>query len=250
MSSIEVRPRALLVEDEPLLRAELRDHLEALWPGLDICGEAADGLEAARLLASGIPDVVFLDVRIPGLDGLEVARLVAGRAQVVFVTAHREFAVAAFDEGAVDFIVKPIDRQRLATTLERVKARLGGPPLDVTELLTRLRGPGQGTIRWIQASAGDRMRITAVEDVIYFQAEAKYTKVVAPKGDMHIRRTIKELAASLDGDDFWQVNRGTIVNVARIQEVRRDGDRIVIAMEGRGERLLVTQPYQHLFKRM
>jgi DNA-binding LytR/AlgR family response regulator len=243
-------PSAILVEDEELLRSELRDQLAVLWPELSIVAEAADGVAALRAFNEHRPDVVFLDIRIPAMSGLEVAELVSGRAHVVFVTAHQEFAVAAFEQGAVDYVVKPLERERLAASVSRLKQRLEQKPPDLTGLLEQLRLAGDGErIRWIQASVGNKIRIIPTEEVIYFQSEAKYTKVAADRGDMHIRRTIKELTDQLDPKAFWQVNRGIIVNVSRVEEVLRNGEHLSIRLRGRPEKLAVSQPFHHLFKR-
>lgn len=243
-------PTAVIVEDEDLLRSELRDQLVALWPELRIVAEAADGVCALRAFNEHRPDVVFLDIRIPAMSGIEVAELVSGRAHVVFVTAYQEFAVAAFEQGAVDYVVKPIETGRLAATVSRLKERLEHHPPDLTGLLAQLRAATDGEkIRWIQASVGNKIRIIPTEEVIYFQSEAKYTRVAADRGDMHIRRSIKELTEQLDPAAFWQVNRGIIVNVARVEEVLRDGDHLSIRLRGRPEKLPVSHPFHHLFRR-
>jgi len=241
---------SLIVEDEPLLRAALRDHLSALWPELEI-REAGDGLEAARALSERMPTMLFLDIQVPGLNGFEIARLASGRAHVVFVTAFQEHAIAAFEEGALDFVVKPIERERMAVTVARLRQRLASPPADIEPSLQKVAAT-QAThrIRWIQASAGYRIRIVPIEEVFYFQAEAKYTKVATERGEMHIRRTIKELVDGLDPESFWQVHRGTIVNAARIDAVIRDGEQMNLQLIGRRERLAVSQPFQARFRRL
>jgi DNA-binding LytR/AlgR family response regulator len=222
-----------------------------LWPELDASSEAGDGLEAARLLAERTPDVVFLDIQVPGLNGLELARLVSGRCHVVFVTAFQEHAVAAFHEGAVDFVVKPIERDRLAVTVARLRERLQSEPPDLKDLLRRLAAGARATepIRWIQASAGNKIHIVPISEVSYFQSDAKYTKVVSDRGEMHVRRTIKELAERLDPDAFWQVHRGTIVNASRIDAVVRDGEQVLLKIRGRNERLAVSASFQTRFRR-
>ncbi|MBI3715336.1 MAG: response regulator [Betaproteobacteria bacterium] len=241
---------ALIVEDEPLLRAALRSHLTELWPALDVEREAADGIEAARMIGEHLPDVVFLDIHMPGLNGLEIARLVSGRCHVVFVTAFEEHAVAAFEEGALDFVVKPIDRDRLAVTVARLRQRITSAPADLGEALRRIDKNNQpDRIKWIQASVGSRIRIVPVEEVVFFQSEAKYTKVVTSRGDLHIRRSIKELAEGLDADAFWQIHRGTIVNAKLIDSVIRNGENMELSLVKRSERLAVSLPYQHRFRR-
>ena len=247
----EATPAALLVEDEPLLRDELKAMLARLWPELRIVAEAGDGLEAARALAAERFDVVFLDIRIPGMSGLELAELASGRCHVVFITAHGEHAVAAFEKGAVDYLMKPLDSARLQLMIERVKQRLDAAPADLRGVVQQLRQRTQGErIRWIQASVGNRIRIVGIDEVVFFQADAKYTKVVSQRGEMHIRRTIKELSEELDGDAFWQISRGTIINVAHIEEVKSDGDRLEVHMRAHAEPLGVSRTFHHLFRRM
>ena len=244
------RPTAVLVEDEALLRAELRSQLRSLWPELRVAAEAGDGIEALRAFEEHQPDIVFLDIRLPGMSGLELAEPLSKRCHVVFVTAHQEYAVAAFEQGAIDYVVKPLDMARLATTVSRLKARLRQQPLDLTGLIAQLReSQAVERVRWIQASVGNKIRIIPTEEVLYFQSEAKYTKVASDRGDMHVRRTIKELSEQLDPKLFWQVNRGIIVNLSRIEEVLRDGDMMSIRMRSRPEKLPVSQPFFHLFRR-
>ena len=241
---------ALVVEDEPLLRQALISELARLWPELEVNRETGDGIEAAKLLGEALPDIVFLDIQIPGLNGLEIARLVSGRCHVVFVTAFEEHAVAAFEQGAVDFVVKPIERERLAVTVARLQQRIHSAPADLGEVLRMIAKANQpDQIRWVQASVGNRIRIVPVEEVFYFQSEAKYTKVVTTRGELHIRRSIKELSEGLDSDAFWQIHRGTIVNAKLIDSVARKGELMELRLVKRDERLAVSQPYQHLFRR-
>jgi len=237
---------ALIVEDEPLLREALRSGLAKLWPELDTSREADDGLEAARQLAERLPDIAFLDIHIPGLNGLDLARLVSGRCHVVFVTAYQEHAVAAFEQGAVDFVVKPIESDRLAVTVARLRQRIDSAPADLGEALRLITKAAAA--QPIQASTGKRIRIVPVEEVLYFQADAKYTKVAAQRGDLHIRRSIKELIEGLDPDAFWQIHRGTIVNASRIDSILHDGDTMNLRVVGRDERLPVSQPFQGRFR--
>ena len=244
------RPTAILVEDEELLRNELRGQLERLWPELDIAGEAGDGAAALQVFDEHRPDVVFLDIRIPGMNGLEVAEHVSRHCHVVFVTAHQEYAVSAFEQGAIDYVVKPLDTARLASTVSRLKLRSLQEPPDLAGLVALLRARREREyVRWIQASVADKIRIIPTEEVAYFQSEAKYTKVASDRGDMHIRRSIKELADELDPKLFWQVNRGIIVNVSRVEEVLHSGDTMSIRMLGREERLPVSKPFHQRFRR-
>lgn len=216
-------PTALIAEDEPLLRAQLRTRLAEAWPDLRIVAEAANGEEAQRQYDRHAPDVVFLDIRMPVRSGLDVARSIAGRCHVVFVTAYDEYAVAAFEEGAVDYVLKPVTPERVAKLVARLKTRLAQAPLDIAALVARLaeRDTG-GPLRWIRASLGAAMKLIPTEDVLYFQAEDKYTKVVTADGEALIKKPIKELYEALDPDTFWQIHRGTIVNLRAIARVERD----------------------------
>lgn len=242
---------ALIVEDEPLLRKELRERLATHWPDLDVVAEAEDGIAAAKALATARFDVVFLDIRLPGLDGLEIARLASGRAHVVFVTAHQEYAVAAFETEAVDYLVKPLDDARMAAMVQRVKRHIDTRPRDLGGMLDRIQGgASRQPLRWIQGSVGNRIRIVPIEDVSWFESDAKYTRVVCGEGDLHIRRAIKDLVGDLDPAGFWQINRSTIINVARIQDVKVDPERMEVRMRGHTELLAVSRPYHNRFKRM
>jgi DNA-binding LytR/AlgR family response regulator len=245
-------PTALIAEDEPMLRAQLRARLNEAWPELDVVAEAANGDEALALVAAHRPDIAFLDIRMPVRSGLDVARELDGACHVVFVTAYDEYAVAAFDEGAVDYVLKPPAPERIAKLVARLKARLATSPLDLTAILAKLapRG-GAGPIRWIRASQGTSMRLIAVDDVLYFRAGDKYTSVVTGSGDALIRKPIKELYEELDPDAFWQIHRGTIVNLRAIARVDRDwrGEPVIV-LHGRDEKLAVSRTFAHRFKAM
>jgi DNA-binding LytR/AlgR family response regulator len=241
------RPTAMLAEDEALLRTELRTALLQLWPELQIVGEAADGFEAAKILGDVAPDIAFLDVRMPGLSGIEVARLSAGRTHVIFLTAYDDYAVSAFNQGAVDYLLKPLDMARLAIAVQRVKSRLTQAPADLSALQDRKAG---GRLSWIQASSGNQLRFINVGDVRCFRADAKYTCVVTAKFEAHIRTPIKELVLQLDAEKFWQISRSTIVNVAMIDAVKRVDGGLVLRIDGDTEWLSVSQAYQHQFRQM
>jgi DNA-binding LytR/AlgR family response regulator len=248
-------PTALIAEDEPLLRAQLKSRLAEAWPELDIVAEAGNGADALAQFALHRPDVAFLDIRMPVKTGVEVAREIAGACHVVFVTAYDEYAIAAFDAGAVDYVLKPAAPERIAKVVARVKQRLAEGPLDLKPLLAQLAErdglPAAAPLKWIRASLGASMRMIAVEDVVYFQAEDKYTKVVTREGDALIRKSIKELFEELDGDAFWQVHRSTIVNLRAIGRVDRDWrDQPVIVLKDRDEKLTVSRSFAHRFKAM
>jgi DNA-binding LytR/AlgR family response regulator len=246
-------PTALIAEDEPMLLAQLKARLTAAWPELEIVAEAANGEEALELAEAKRPDIAFLDIRMPIRSGLEVARELAPRCHVVFVTAYDEYAVAAFDEGAIDYVLKPPMPEKIAKVVARLKSRLAQAPLDLTALLAKLaaRGEGAAPLKWIRASLGASMRMISVDDVLYFRAEDKYTKVVTREGEALIRKPIKDLYDSLDPEAFWQIHRGSIVSLRAIERVDRDwrGEPVIV-LKDRDEKLAVSRTFAHLFKAM
>jgi len=243
---------ALIAEDEPMLAAQLKARLGEAWPELGIVGTAPNGDEALLLARTHQPDIAFLDIRMPGRDGLEVARALGGSLHVVFVTAYDEYAVAAFEEGAIDYLLKPVAPDRIAKVVARLKARLKSAPLDLNAVLARLAArDATPALRWVRASLGNALTMIAIDDVLYFQAEDKYTKVVTRNGDGLIRKPIKELYEELDPEAFWQVHRGTIVNLGAIARVERDWrDQPVIHLKSRPETLTVSRSFAHRFKAM
>jgi DNA-binding LytR/AlgR family response regulator len=245
-------PSALIAEDEPMLAAQLRARLADAWPELGIVGPAQNGDEALLLARTHQPDIAFLDIRMPGTSGLEVARTLAGTLHVVFVTAYDEYAVAAFEEGAVDYLLKPVASDRLAKVVVRLKARLRAAPLDLSALLAKLAAQEHpASLRWVRASLGNAMTLIAVDDVLYFQSEDKYTKVVTRGSEGLIKKPIKELYEELDNDAFWQVHRATIVNLNAIARVERDWrDQPIIHLKDRPETLTVSRTFAHRFKAM
>ena len=246
-------PTALIAEDEPMLRAQLKARLSEAWPELGDIVEAENGDLALALIDERRPDVAFLDIRMPRQSGLDVARAIAGRCHVVFVTAYDEYAIAAFDEGAIDYVLKPVTADRIGKVVARIKARLATPPLDLAALLAKLaaREESAAPLRWIRASLGNVMQMIAVVDVVYFQAEDKYTKVVTRDSAALIRKPIKDLYDELDQEAFWQIHRATIVNLQAIARVERDfRDQPVITLKSRPERLTVSRTFAHRFKTM
>jgi DNA-binding LytR/AlgR family response regulator len=245
-------PRALIAEDEPLLLEQLKRRIAEAWPELDIAIEAGSGDEAIAAFDVSPTDVAFLDIRMPGKTGLEVARAIDGRAHVVFVTAYDEYAIAAFEEGAIDYLLKPVTAERLAKVVGRLKSRLSSPPVDLETILQRLSGRDASPhLKWIRASLGTAMRMVPVEDVLFFQAEDKYTKVVTRDGEALIKKPIKELFDELDPEAFWQIHRGTIVSLRAIARVERDWrDQPVITLKDRPEKLVVSRTFAHRFKAM
>ena len=246
-------PTALIAEDEPMLRAQLKARLAEAWPELSIVGEAENGEQAIACVDEHAPDVAFLDIRMPLVSGIDVARAIAGRCHVVFVTAYDEYAVTAFDEGAIDYVLKPVAPERIAKVAARVKARLGTAPLDLTALIARLaeREDGAAPLKWIRASLGNAMQVISVNDVAYFQAEDKYTKVVTHDSEALIKKPIKDLFDELDQELFWQIHRATIVNLSAIAKVERDWrDQPIITLRSRPEKLTVSRTFAHRFKAM
>jgi len=243
---------AIVAEDEATLRQQLVEQLGQLWPELTIVAEASDGVAALRLLAEHRPDIVFLDIQMPGATGLEVARQVNGRTRVVFVTAYDEHAVAAFEQGAVDYVLKPISAARLFTTVTRLKERLASPPPRLDAVLPAIAPTAaKSYLRWINASVGQSLRLITVDEIVYFQADNKYTRVVTADGEALIRKPLKELAEELDPNQFWQIHRSTMVNVASVAGVTRDfRGRMLVKLKGRSETLQVSDSYTHLFRQM
>lgn len=247
-------PTAIIAEDEPLLRRELGDALAALWPELAIVAEAEDGTQALAALAEHRPDVMFLDIAMPGMTGLDVARAASGRCHVVFVTAYDQYAVGAFEQGAVDYVMKPFERPRLAAALARVRERLANVPANLEGLLASLveRGAAKRRfLRWITVAQGRSVRLIPVNDICYFQADNKYTLVVTANAQSLINKTIRELIDELDPETFLQVHRGTVVNINAIAAVHRDlRGRLQVQLKARNEKLSVSASYAHLFRQM
>jgi DNA-binding LytR/AlgR family response regulator len=246
--------RAIIAEDEPVLRFGLKKLLAAVWPDLDIVAMAADGLQATKLLEEHRPDVLFLDIQMPGCTGLEVARAASGRCHVVFVTGYDQHAVAAFEHGAVDYVMKPVTAARLSIACARVRERIAAKPANLDALVAKLSDTMSGKrayLRWINVETDLRVRLVTVEEICYFQADTKYTRLVTADRDSLIRMTLKELTDVLDPAEFWRIHRATIVNVNAIAEVSRDTRGFpVLHLKQRPEKLPVSQPFSHLFRQM
>ena len=246
------RPKAVIAEDEPLLRGELREALTALWPELVIAAEAADGVEAMRALASCAPDVMFLDIQMPGINGLEVAAAASGRCHVVFVTAYDRYAVAAFEQGAVDYVMKPISLPRLTAAVARVRDRIRTEPANLDQVLKALaeqtRAPRR-YLRWISVAKGRNLQVITCDEICYFQADNKYTLVVTATSQSLINKTIRQLVDELDPEVFVQIHRATVVNVNAVAAVDRDlRGHLVVRLKRREERLPVSASFAHIFK--
>jgi DNA-binding LytR/AlgR family response regulator len=251
----------VIAEDELLLRDELVQLLAAAWPDLRIVAVCDDGGSALDAIAAHKPQVAFLDIRMPGLSGLEVAAALAEvspATQVVFVTAYDQYAIDAFDRGALDYLLKPVAPARLAATVQRVKARLASGGMDAGALAALLRQLGSAPpqpkaepLVWLTASTGTETRLIMVEDVAYFQADSKYTVVMTAQGEALLRKPIRELLDVLDPAVFRQIHRATIVNVKAIASVSRDeSGRGVLRLRTRPETLAVSQPFMALFRAM
>jgi DNA-binding LytR/AlgR family response regulator len=248
----QARARALVADDEPALADELCAQLRQVWPQLDIVARANDGLEAMRGLEEHRPDVLFLDIEMRGASGLDVARHASGRCHVVFVTAFDRYAATAFDEGAVDYVRKPVTAARLQAAVARLRQRLAAPPVDLASFLAevaRRAGAQRSYLRWLNTSRGQDTAIVTVEEVIYFKADDKYTVVVTADGESLIRKTIKELAGELDPEAFWQIHRSTIVNAAQIAGVKRDfRGHMQLRLKNRPDVLHVAETYHSRFR--
>jgi DNA-binding LytR/AlgR family response regulator len=239
------RPRALVAEDEVPQRRRLCELLGELWPELEIVSECGDGLTALEALTSQQPEVAFLDIRMPGLTGLEVARA-ADTTQVVFTTAFESHALDAFDHAAVDYLLKPIRRERLAQSVARLKQRLAEAPVD----LKKSFGINAG-IRWITGSAGNITRVLGIDEVLFFAAQDKYVRVVTADDEVQIRTPLRELLAALDPEAFWQIHRSVIVRAGAIHRIETGADgRTKLTVKGRTEELPVSQAFQFRFKPM
>lgn len=255
-------PRALIADDEDLPRAELRRMLQVAWPELDIVAECEHGPAAVDALDTLGPDIAFLDIRMPGRSGLDVARAGSGRCHIVFTTAYDSHAVAAFDAGAVDYLLKPIAAERLAQTVQRLQERLAArteaPLLEplVQQLAAQLQGARPGAsapprLRWVSASVGETIKLFSVDEVLFFQSDEKYTRVVTASDEAHIRKPLKEISEGLDPEDFWQVHRGLLVRAGAIARANRDEmGRITLLLKNHGEKLAVSQAWAWRFKPM
>ncbi len=254
---------ALIADDEPLLRERLATHLARLWPELQVVAQARNGREAVELFEDHAPQVVFLDVRMPGMSGIEAARSMVGRTLIVFVTAFDQYAVTAFERGAIDYLVKPFEEARLAATVQRLKQHLAPrhdsaePDSTLSTVLAKLSGelqalgPARRWLQWIKASVGSTVRLIPVEQVVFMRSDEKYTLVVWDGGEALIRKTIRELADELDPERFAQVHRSVIVNLSRIEQVSRGVNETAdVHLKGRSEVLPVSRSYLHLFRQM
>jgi DNA-binding LytR/AlgR family response regulator len=251
---------AILADDEPLLREHLREKLAALWPTLKIVGEAGNGNDAAAIIAKLSPDIAFLDIKMPGQTGIEVAQGIETNTRVVFVTAYDQYAVDAFESEAIDYVLKPVADARLTQTVMRLQKSLSeqAPNPDISQILNLLAsategGPATATkkLRWIRANRGDTTYQIAVDEVIFFQSDDKYTVVNTINGEHLISKPLSELIQSLESEHFWQIHRGTVINVRNVISTKRDGEgRMTVRLKDHAKPLAVSRAYQHLFRQM
>jgi len=246
--------RCLFADDEPLMRDRMRDLLALHSEHVEVVAEAVNGQDALDKFLGTEPDVCFLDIRMPLLSGLEVASEIGDRAKIVLCTAYDQFAIEAFERGVVDYLLKPIEEDRLAVTLARLRSTVDVAAEDLTPMMHLFNSQQQRSgerLRWIKALVGQDVKMFPVDDVIFFQSDTKYTRVVTEKEDVLIRTPLKDLVNGLDPDVFWQVHRGAIVNVQRISKITRDGiEKHSLVLRGCNEKINVSRHFFHLFKQM
>lgn len=243
----------LIAEDEPLMRERLLELLAQAWPEAQVVLVAENGNDAWDGFLEHEPQVVFLDIRMPGLSGLEVAERIGQQAHIVFVTAYDQYAVDAFDAGAVDYLLKPVQPERLEKAVARVRGKIGANPSDLGALLHELKAKLPGTrnerLKWLKATVGRQIRVIDVGEVLFFQSDAKYTRVVLRDYEALVRIPLKDLLGGLDPDRFWQIHRGTVVNASAIEAAERvDAERMQVLVRGCAEKLPVSRSFAHLFR--
>lgn len=247
---MDKRQRVLIADDEPLLAADLVTRLARLAPWLEIVATVHNGTAALEAIAGLRPDMAFLDIRMPGLTGLDVARQ-AGGCAIVFVTAFDQYAVEAFEQAAVDYLLKPVSDERLLQTLTRLQDRRAPVTEALAPLLQRILQPAPERLRWIRASHGESLHLVDVGQVLYFQSDDKYTVVMTAEREYLIRTPLRELIEQLDPQQFWQIHRSTLVNVHAVQRVQRElTGRCTLHLRGRAETLTVSRAFAHLFRQM
>jgi DNA-binding LytR/AlgR family response regulator len=249
-----MKARAILVEDEVTLREQVEELLADIWPELEIVASVGDGVKALAALEQHRPELMFLDVEMPEMSGIEVARQASGKCHVAFVTAYSSYATQAFDAGAIDYVLKPVNRERLAIACKRIQERLASTPGDLEQVLAILAArvaKAKPYLRWITASRGTNIRMITIEEVCYFQADTKYTLVALADGESLIHVAIRDLLEQLDPQMFWQIHRSTIVNVQEIETIGRDATgHVIVRMKRRQETLRVSQQFAYRFRQM
>jgi len=252
---------AIIAEDEPILRAQLKTKLAKLWPDLTIVADVGDGEAALEAIAEHQPQLAFLDIQMPEMTGIEVARSLAAnktlKCHIVFVTAFDQYAVDAFNTGAIDYVLKPYSDDRLQAAVERLKERLSAVPVqpqNLDSLMQQLAAkfnPTAEKLKWIKANIGSALRLIPIDEVLFFQSDEKYTLVATKEFDALIKTPIKDILTGIDLDKFWQIHRSTIVQAAAIDAVTRDfRGQATVKVKGRKENLTVSRPFSHLFKQM
>jgi len=251
-------PSAVVVDDERLMREQIVGRLKDAWPELQIVGEAGNGREAIIMVHSLEPDIVFLDINMPEMDGIKAAQALAGKAHLVFVTAYDQYAIDAFNHGAIDYLLKPVEAERVALTCRRLRERLQAKPDPMNDLLEqlsqRLGSAGlkpREYMRWVQASVGANIRMIPTSEILFFRAEDKYTRVQTETFEALIRKPIKELIDELDPNEFWQIHRATVVRVDAVAQVSRNfRGKQIVHLKGSDQKLEVSRTFSHLFKQM
>lgn len=265
------RPTAIIADDEPILRSSLARMLSDAWPELEVVAEARNGREAVEQFDAHEPDICFLDVHMPGMSGIEAARQLYRRSHIVFATAYDQYALDAFAQGALDYLLKPVSAERLATTCARVRSRIearrqarapapsaaparediGAQLARLTELLEKKAPAKNGYLRWIQAQVGSNLRMISTREVLFFQSDEKYTRVQTAGAEYLIRKTLKELLEELDPDEFWRIHRSTLVRVEAIAEVTRDlRGRHMLRLRNYAGELEISRNHTYLFQQM
>jgi DNA-binding LytR/AlgR family response regulator len=258
MSNMTGAVTALIADDEAPMREQLRARLAEVWPELEVVALASNGIEAVEMAARHQPQIAFLDIRMPGMGGIEAARQLYNRCHIVFATAYDQYAVDAFEHGAIDYLLKPVTAERLATTCERLRRRLEQAPQDIGAQLAQLGSllqqgtpPKRSYLRWIQAQVGGSLRMVSTREILFFQSDEKYTRVQTATAELLIRKTLKELADELDPDEFWRIHRSTLVRVDAIAEVSRDlRGRQMLRVRNYPQELEVSRNHSHLFQQM
>lgn len=252
---------AIIAEDEPILRAQLKTKLAKLWPDLTIVADVGDGEAALEAIEEHQPQLAFLDIQMPEMTGIEVARSLAAnktlKCHIVFVTAFDQYAIDAFNTGAIDYVLKPYSDDRLQAAVERLKERLSAVPVqpqNLDSLMQQLAAkfnPTAEKLKWIKANIGSALRLIPIDEVLFFQSDEKYTLVATKEFDALIKTPIKDILTGIDPDKFWQIHRSTIVQAAAIDAVTRDfRGQATVKVKGRKENLTVSRPFSHLFKQM
>ncbi|MBI5327619.1 MAG: response regulator transcription factor [Deltaproteobacteria bacterium] len=248
--------KAVIAEDEKTLREHFRAKLSVVWPNLIICGEAWDGITALTLIKEYQPDIVFLDIKMPGLSGIDVAKKIAGKCLIVFITAYNRYAVDAFERGAIDYILKPVTDERMQKTVKRLQDRIAqsSAPSSISEILEKAAGAFNKQtkyLEWIRVLHKGSIRIININEIYYFKSADRYTVVRTGNGEFLIRKAIKELEEELPPDKFWRIHRGAIVNVSHISKLTKSfTDRYEVNLRDLQETLIVSRAYSHLFRQM